>query len=57
MAGPAAERPEDLRVLAELAGAGEYKPVIGRRYPFEQIVEAHRHVETGHKTGNVVVTL
>jgi NADPH:quinone reductase-like Zn-dependent oxidoreductase len=57
VAGPAAERLEDLRLLAELAKAGEYKPVIDRRYPFEQIVEAHRHVDSGRKRGNVVVTL
>lgn len=57
VAGPAAERPEDVRVLAELAAAGEFKPVIGRRYPFEHIAEAHRYVDTGHKRGNVVVTL
>jgi NADPH:quinone reductase-like Zn-dependent oxidoreductase len=57
IAGPAAERAEDLRLLAELAQNGTFKPVIDRRYPFEQIAEAHKYVDTGRKRGNVVITL
>jgi NADPH:quinone reductase-like Zn-dependent oxidoreductase len=57
IAGPAAVRSVDLRFLAELAETGQFKPVIDRRYAFEQISEAHRYVDTGRKRGNVVITL
>lgn len=51
----AAVRVEDLRLLAKLATSGAYTPVIDRTYPFEQLVEAHRYVDAGHKKGNVVI--
>ena len=57
LAGPAKVRPEDMRLLATLAESGAFKPVIDRCYPFEQFADAHRHVDTGHKKGNVVITV
>ena len=46
----------DVEYMKGLIEAGAYRPVIDRTYPLEQVVEAHRRVETWHKSGNVVLT-
>ena len=48
---------KDVLFFKELIEAGEFRAVVDRRYPMDEVVEAHRYVETWHKAGNVVLTI
>ena len=54
---PPKYRQEEVRFFQGMLASGAFKPVIDRRYPLDQIVEAYRYVETGQKVGNVVITV
>ena len=57
IAGPAVEDPKHLPMLAQLAEQGVYKPLIDRKVRFEKIQDAHKIVDSGHKVGNIVVSV
>ena len=49
------EEKSDLQILKDLVGQGKLKPVIDRKYSLDEVAEAHKYVESGHKKGNVVI--
>jgi NADPH:quinone reductase-like Zn-dependent oxidoreductase len=56
-AGPAFPTREDLEFLVKLTQEGKIRAVIDRRFPLEQTAAAHAYVDTGHKTGSVIITV
>ena len=57
MTGPAVPVQADLEFLKTLIERGELRSIIGHTFALDQIVEAHRHADTGHKVGNLVVVI
>ena len=57
ISGMSIEKNKSFETIKELYGAGKLRVVIDRRYPLEDIALANAHVETGHKKGNVVITV
>jgi NADPH:quinone reductase-like Zn-dependent oxidoreductase len=51
------ENPARMSFIADLVAAGKLKPVVDKSFPLERIAEAFKHVERGHKKGNVVITV
>ena len=57
LAGPAVPVQSDLEFLKTLVERGELRAVIGRTFSIDEIVDAHRHADTGHKVGNLVIVI
>jgi NADPH:quinone reductase-like Zn-dependent oxidoreductase len=55
--GSGTGKDEHLRAVTEHIEAGELRPVIDRRYPLEQMAEAHRYADTEQKVGNIVIVM
>jgi NADPH:quinone reductase-like Zn-dependent oxidoreductase len=55
--GVAMENPARMSFIADLVATGKLKPIVDRSFPLERIAEAFKHVERGHKKGNVVITV
>jgi len=55
--GTATEKKEDIKFLLSLLEKGQLEAVIDKIYPFSEIVDAHKHVDSGNKTGNVIVRM
>jgi NADPH:quinone reductase-like Zn-dependent oxidoreductase len=55
--GTACETRENMIFLSELVEAKKLRPVLDRSFPLEQIADAHRYVESGHKKGNIAITV
>jgi len=54
---PPSDKQRDLLHISELTEASALVPVIGACYPLPRIADAYRHVDAGHKQGNVVITM